>query len=199
MASSGALRLRVRPQSVPQPHGTRDASCNARELARNPATPRFRPARCVGATSRRGQRKPSRRGVVDRVPTPLASGVARYTQDLSGCALLSIPSRCRVPPHGGQHARSGAAIGATTPSGRPNFRTTTCAHYPWPIPLTQASTPTAYASFGRSATPTRSSAERAFNIQRWTQMERGGHFAGLEAPDALASDVAAYSRRWRQR
>lgn len=39
--------------------------------------------------------------------------------------------------------------------------------------------------------PTRSFAERAFNIQRWTEMERGGHFAALEAPDALASDMAA--------
>jgi microsomal epoxide hydrolase len=72
-------------------------------------------------------------------------------------------------------------------------------HEPWPIPLTQAPTPTAYASFPRAIRhPTRSFAERAFNIQRWTEMERGGHFAALEAPDALASDVTAYFRRWRQ-
>lgn len=36
------------------------------------------------------------------------------------------------------------------------------------------------------------------NIQRWTEMERGDHFAALEAPDALASDMAAYFRHSRQ-
>ena len=37
-----------------------------------------------------------------------------------------------------------------------------------------------------------------YNIQRWTEMPRGGHFAALEEPDALAEDVAAFFRPLRQ-
>ena len=35
-------------------------------------------------------------------------------------------------------------------------------------------------------------AERLYNIQRWTRMERGGHFAPTEEPVALARDIAAF-------
>jgi len=35
-------------------------------------------------------------------------------------------------------------------------------------------------------------AERLYNIQRWTPMERGGHFAPTEEPVALARDIAAF-------
>ena len=35
-------------------------------------------------------------------------------------------------------------------------------------------------------------AERLYNIQRWTPMERGGHFAPAEEPVALARDIAAF-------
>ncbi len=35
-------------------------------------------------------------------------------------------------------------------------------------------------------------AERLYNIQRWTPMERGGHFAPTEEPMALARDIAAF-------
>jgi pimeloyl-ACP methyl ester carboxylesterase len=35
-------------------------------------------------------------------------------------------------------------------------------------------------------------AERLYNIQRWTPMERGGHFAPIEEPVALARDIAAF-------
>jgi hypothetical protein len=35
-------------------------------------------------------------------------------------------------------------------------------------------------------------AERVFNIYRWTPMDRGGHFAGLEEPEALATDIRAF-------
>jgi microsomal epoxide hydrolase len=66
-------------------------------------------------------------------------------------------------------------------------------HEPWPVPLTRSSTPTAYASFPREIRhPPRSFAEQVFNIQRWTEMPRGGHFAALEAPDLLAADVATF-------
>ena len=34
--------------------------------------------------------------------------------------------------------------------------------------------------------------ESRFNIQRWTQMSHGGHFAALEQPDLLMGDVRAF-------
>jgi pimeloyl-ACP methyl ester carboxylesterase len=37
-------------------------------------------------------------------------------------------------------------------------------------------------------------AERIFNIQRWTEMPRGGHFAALEEPELLAEDIRAFFR-----
>ena len=59
--------------------------------------------------------------------------------------------------------------------------------------------PTGYAEFpGEMLHPPRSFAERAFNIQRWTEMPRGGHFAALEEPDLLAEDVAAFFRPLRR-
>jgi pimeloyl-ACP methyl ester carboxylesterase len=71
-------------------------------------------------------------------------------------------------------------------------------HEPWPLPDEYIDTPTAYASFPRETRhPPRAFAETAFNIERWTEMERGGHFAALEVPDVLAEDVAAFFRRFR--
>jgi pimeloyl-ACP methyl ester carboxylesterase len=35
-------------------------------------------------------------------------------------------------------------------------------------------------------------AERRYDIRQWTEFPRGGHFAGWEAPDLLAADVAAF-------
>jgi epoxide hydrolase len=35
-------------------------------------------------------------------------------------------------------------------------------------------------------------AERDHNVVRWTEFERGGHFAAMEAPDALAGDVRKF-------
>jgi pimeloyl-ACP methyl ester carboxylesterase len=56
--------------------------------------------------------------------------------------------------------------------------------------------PTAIANFTsqyafEGAAP-REWAERLYNIQRWTPMERGGHFAPIEEPVALARDIAAF-------
>jgi microsomal epoxide hydrolase len=71
-------------------------------------------------------------------------------------------------------------------------------HEPWPLPDEFVDTPTAYASFPRETRhPPRRFAETAFNIERWTEMSRGGHFAALEVPDVLAEDVAAFFRRFR--
>jgi hypothetical protein len=52
---------------------------------------------------------------------------------------------------------------------------------------------------GTTSVRARSLGERAFNIQRWTEMERGGHFAALEAPELLSADVAAFFRSLRAR
>jgi pimeloyl-ACP methyl ester carboxylesterase len=35
-------------------------------------------------------------------------------------------------------------------------------------------------------------AERSYNVDRFTDMPRGGHFAAAEAPDLLAADIAAF-------
>jgi pimeloyl-ACP methyl ester carboxylesterase len=42
--------------------------------------------------------------------------------------------------------------------------------------------------------PPRSLAERLYNIQRWTEMKAGGHFAALEQPEALVEDIRAFFR-----
>lgn len=39
----------------------------------------------------------------------------------------------------------------------------------------------------------RSSAERAHRVVRWTEHDRGGHFASLQAPDLLVDDVRAFA------
>lgn len=40
-------------------------------------------------------------------------------------------------------------------------------------------------------------AERANNIVHWSEFDRGGHFAALEAPDLLVGDIRAFFRRVR--
>jgi microsomal epoxide hydrolase len=56
--------------------------------------------------------------------------------------------------------------------------------------------PTANAEFPREILrPPRSLAETMFtNIRRWTVMPKGGHFAAMEQPRALAEDVRAFYR-----
>ena len=58
-----------------------------------------------------------------------------------------------------------------------------------------APVPTAFAIFPKDVShPPRKWAERFFNVQRWTQMPRGGHFAAMEQPQALAEDLRAFFR-----
>ena len=55
--------------------------------------------------------------------------------------------------------------------------------------------PAAFALFPKDlTTPPRAWAERFFNVQRWTEMPRGGHFAALEEPDLLAADLREFFR-----
>jgi len=53
--------------------------------------------------------------------------------------------------------------------------------------------PTGFASFPKDISPPpREWAERFFNIQHWTKMPRGGHFAALEEPELLAEDIRTF-------
>ena len=55
--------------------------------------------------------------------------------------------------------------------------------------------PTAMAVFPREIlVGPRQWVERAYNIVRWTEMPRGGHFAALEQPGLLAADIRAFFR-----
>ena len=59
--------------------------------------------------------------------------------------------------------------------------------------------PTGYAQFPREILkPPRAAAERVFtDIRRWSVMPKGGHFAALEQPEALAGEVQAFFRELR--
>jgi pimeloyl-ACP methyl ester carboxylesterase len=58
--------------------------------------------------------------------------------------------------------------------------------------------PAAFALFPKDISqPPREWAERFFNVQRWTEMPRGGHFAALEEPELLAADIRAWFRSFR--
>jgi len=47
-------------------------------------------------------------------------------------------------------------------------------------------------------TPPRSWVERVFDVRRWTSMPRGGHFAALEQPDLLVSEIREFFRPFRK-
>ena len=59
--------------------------------------------------------------------------------------------------------------------------------------------PTAAAIFPAemSEWPPRSYVERIFNIQQWSEMSAGGHFAALEKPDLLVADLRKFLRSLR--
>jgi pimeloyl-ACP methyl ester carboxylesterase len=65
-------------------------------------------------------------------------------------------------------------------------------HRPWPFETVNV--PAGYAEFPKEILrPPRSLAEKAYtDIRRWTVMPRGGHFAALEEPRALAGEISAF-------
>ena len=74
-------------------------------------------------------------------------------------------------------------------------------HGPWPIPEDGVRVPMGYCQFPREILrPPRSVAERLYrDIRRWTVMPRGGHFAAMEQPRALAEEIRAFFRPLRER
>jgi microsomal epoxide hydrolase len=55
--------------------------------------------------------------------------------------------------------------------------------------------PAGFALFPKDlVTPPREWADRFFNVQRWTEMPRGGHFAAAEEPELLADEIRAMFR-----
>jgi microsomal epoxide hydrolase len=68
-------------------------------------------------------------------------------------------------------------------------------HGPWPIPEGQTvDVPMGYAEFPKEILrPPRSLAARTYtDIRRWSTMPKGGHFAALEQPEALAREVTGF-------
>jgi len=67
-------------------------------------------------------------------------------------------------------------------------------HRPWPFDTVDV--PVGYAEFPKEILrPPRSLAAKTYtNIQRWTVMQKGGHFAALEEPHALAAEIVEFFR-----
>ena len=69
-------------------------------------------------------------------------------------------------------------------------------HGPQLGPDDHVGVPTAVAVFANmlvdEGTPPREWAQRLYDVQRWTVMPRGGHFALAEEPELLAADIAAF-------
>jgi microsomal epoxide hydrolase len=61
-----------------------------------------------------------------------------------------------------------------------------------------SSVPAGFAIFAKdNSHPPREWAERFFNVQRWTALPKGGHFAALEEPELLANELKEFFRAMR--
>ena len=69
-------------------------------------------------------------------------------------------------------------------------------HNPWSVPPGELiKVPCGVAVFPKELShPPREWAERSYNVQRWTEMPSGGHFAALEEPQRLAQDIREFFR-----
>ncbi|MGC4996895.1 epoxide hydrolase family protein [Streptomyces sp. DT195] len=66
----------------------------------------------------------------------------------------------------------------------------------WGLPTEPSRAPTAYAAFPReNFIVLRHIAERTNDIVRWTEFERGGHFAAMEQPELLVGDIREFFRQ----
>ncbi len=76
------------------------------------------------------------------------------------------------------------------------------AHGSWPLPDGRTvDVPMGYCEFPREIVrPPRSLAERTYtDIRRWSVMPRGGHFAAMEQPEALAREIRSFYSPLRER
>ena len=62
-------------------------------------------------------------------------------------------------------------------------------HLPLKVPTAVALFPKEYLEWAP-----RSYVERIYNVQQWTEMPKGGHFAALEQPDLLIKDIKDFAR-----
>jgi pimeloyl-ACP methyl ester carboxylesterase len=68
----------------------------------------------------------------------------------------------------------------------------------WGTPPEPSTAPTALAVFPEeNFVALRHVAERTDTIVRWTEFDRGGHFAAMEEPDLLVADIRAFFRQLR--
>ena len=66
---------------------------------------------------------------------------------------------------------------------------------PLGAPEERSHVPTAVAVFARDIfPPIKPLADRTNNIVRWTEFDRGGHFAVMEQPRLLINDIRAFFR-----
>src|ERR1700733_8769018 len=73
-------------------------------------------------------------------------------------------------------------------------------HSGWPIsPDKPVTVPTGYASIPKELiVPPPAIPDKTYtNIQRWTEMKKGGHFAAMEQPAALANEIQQFFRQFR--
>ena len=83
-------------------------------------------------------------------------------------------------------------------TGRPGTSNTNLARPAAGADTRRVEVPTACAVFpGEATLSPRRWVEARFNLTRWTEMPRGGHFAPLEAPDLFVDDVRAFFRTLR--
>ncbi len=64
----------------------------------------------------------------------------------------------------------------------------------WSEPEPRLEAPVGLALFPKDNPPPREMAERFFDVRRWTEMPRGGHFAAMEEPELLAGDIREFFR-----
>ncbi|MVM31624.1 alpha/beta fold hydrolase [Spirosoma sp. HMF4905] len=68
-------------------------------------------------------------------------------------------------------------------------------HTPSKTTTERTEVPTGVALFPKDLIPApRAFVDRFYNVQHWTEMPRGGHFAALEEPELLAEDIRAFFR-----
>ncbi len=86
-----------------------------------------------------------------------------------------------------------ATIGSSTRMYKENQR------YTWTMERDEKiQAPTGVAAFPfELSRPPREWGERSYNLQHWTPMPRGGHFAALEEPQLLAEDIREFFRSMR--